>query len=577
MSTQRKKSSAFAPFREWLKIHAVALGVSGTLIVVLAGVLSLYFIDSRFSPTSEILRGSDGATLQLQISDHNTNTRPSLLPNSLTDPTPPEYSNNLFMELTKADSNIPSLFRIQGTLAYNSPTTTNKATVTIDLPPRLLLTPNQLAFGSSTYTFTYRSDGTPNNPPSKQGNGTENVRIDKINDLSNDVRGESYRVTISNIERRRFALTPFEQTQELFASLNPLLETAQAYSPPPAGNVLIFRRPFQYQFRLTFRNLGSNIAVPAANIDSLVTYVAERGRQDRIFFGDVGCAGAASRAYICAKTITQASSPSTTGTISLPLHQKIELDGVYLAGNVAALVEIQNIKLFPNAIAVGGKLTNVGGTTLNNYLGGNPNSTIRWSNTVDEQITQLFDRRTQGTLATNVTPAMTTWRLNSPTDDPNDSAAPTTFSSPPEGKLWRTGGSLVFSNNVIFSGSGTIVVNGNLVFNGTVNCTGAKRLAFIVRGNITFNGLPNVACGAYMALGHANADTNPNVPQGDLLFNGEPPAGGATARGIFTARNNVQIPNAATAPQMIDYDADFAANPTVLFREFLDLILTSQS
>lgn len=546
--------------KKWLKVHSVMLGVTGTLIVVLSGVLSLYFIGNRFSPTG-LRTGTDGATIKLQVSDHNTNATPGLLPNSLTDPTPAEYTNNYFMQLTKVNGDIPTLFRMQGTLAYNSPNTTDKATVVISLPPRLLLTPNRLAFGQDTFTFT----GPNNNLAVRKdsGSGTETVTIEKVSDPDADVRGEYYKITISNIDKKRFALNPFEQTQELFAQLNPLLEKAQAFSPPPAGNILVFRRP--YSFRLTFKE-----PVSAASVDSLVSYIAERGEKDNVFFGNASCGGSANeRAYVCGKTTTQASSP-TTAVVTLPLHQKIELSGVYLSGNIAALVEIQNIKLFPNSIAVGGQLTNVTGVTLTNYLQNNPSSILKWSNVVDDQITELFNRRGQGTVAQ---PLDTTavWKLNSPTDDPDDSTAPTTFSSPPEGKLWSTG-SLTFPGDVTFNGSGTIVVNGNLTFNGQVLCSGAKRLAFIVRGNITFNGLPNVACGAYVALGNV-AGTVP----GHLRFIGEPPTGGAIARGIFVAKKDIQIPNAATAPQMIDYDSDFAANPTVLFREFMNLIIGSSS
>jgi hypothetical protein len=557
-----KHKNLVPDLKKWLKVHSVAFGVTATLIVVLSGVLSLYFIGSRFSPSSPIVTGSDGATIKLQVSDHNTNASPGLLPNSLTDGTAAEYTNNYFMDLAKVNGDIPNLFRMQGTLAYNSPNTTDKATVTISLPPRLLLTPARLAFGQDLFTFT----GPNNNLAVRKdsGSGTETVAIEKVADADADARGEYYKITISNIDKKRFALNPFEQTQELFASINQLLETAQAYSPPPAGNILIFRRP--YQFRLTFKQ-----PVAAASVDSLVSYISERGEKDNIFFGNSSCGGSANeRAYVCAKTTTQAFSP-TTALITLPLHQKIELSGVYLSGNVAALIEIQNLKLFPNSVAVGGQLTNVTGTLLTNYLQNNPTSILKWSNTVDDQVTELFNRRGQGTTAQ---PLDTTavWKLNSPTDDPDDSTAATTFSSPPEGKLWATPGSLTFGSDVTFNGSGTIVVNGNLTFNGQVLCSGAKRLAFIVRGNIVFNGTPNVACGAYVALGNASG----TVP-GHLRFNGEPPTGGAIARGIFVAKSDLQIPNAATAPQMIDYDADFAAKPTVLFREFMDLILGASS
>lgn len=552
--------------KNWLKVHSVALGVTATLIVVLGGVLGLYFIDTRFGPNAFRI-GTDSATIGLRVSNHDA--RGNALPNSLTDATAPDYSNpGQIVNLAKSlNGDIASLLRYQGTLEYYSPNSANKSTLTIALPPRLLFVPNRLAFGRSTYTFT-GPVGALAVTRDAGSTGTETVAIEKVPDADLDVRGESYKITISNIDSRRFARNPFEQTQELFATLNPFLEKAQAYSPPPAGNVLIFRRP--YQFRMTFRNLAGGVAIPSANVDQVVAYLSERGEKDSIFFGNGSCGGTASeRGFLCAKATTQALSP-TTAAITLPLLQKIELSGVYAAGNIAALVEIQNIKLFPNSIAVGGQLTNVTGVTLTNYLQNNPTSTLVWNNGVDQQITELYERRSQGTSAESL--ETTTWQLNTPSNDPDDTTAPTTFSAPPEGKLWTTAGSLTFPGDVTFNGSGTIVVNGNLTFNGVVRCTGAKRLAFLVRGNITFNGLPNVECGAYVALGSSNG----SLP-GNLRFTNEPPAGGATAKGIFVARKDVQIPNAAASPQMIDYDADFAAQPTVLFREFMNLILSSSS
>jgi len=563
----KKHAHHASALQHWVKVHSVALGVTATLIVVLGGVLSLFFIDSRFSPNAS-LTGSDNATIRLQVSNHDQARNP--LPNNLTDTTTPDYTNpGQIVALAKsANGDVANLLRYQGTLAYNSPNTTDKATISVTLPPHLLFVPNRLTFGRDTYTFVGKSGG--NLTVTKDsGDGTEIVTIQRVDDADLDARGQYYVVTISNIDRKRFALNPFEQTQELYArAFNPFLETAQAYSPPPATNLAVFRRP--YNFRLTFRNLGGAIAVPAANIDTLVGYISERGEKDTLFFGNLNCGGGINdRGYLCAKAVVKASGP-TTGEITLSLHQKIELSGVYLSGNIAALVEIQNLRLLPNSIAVGGDLTNVSGTTLTRYLQTNPNSILRWTNGVDEQITELYDRRDQGTVAQPLDGA--TWRLNSPTADPDDSAAATTFSSPPEGKLWATPGSLTFTSDVTFNGSGTILVNGNLTFNGVVRCSGAKRLAFIVRGNITFNAIPNVDCGAYVALGNVNG----SVP-GHLRFTNEPPAGGAIAKGIFVARKDIQIPNAASSPQMIDYDADFAANPTVLFREFMDLILSAQS
>jgi hypothetical protein len=105
------------PLREWLKIHSVAAGVLITSLFVLAGVVGLFFVNSRFGPTA--LETGNNTTVQLKVSDHDTNANPNLLPNSLTEGTAPGYTNNVVMEIPRQASGVvPDLFRIQGELIY---------------------------------------------------------------------------------------------------------------------------------------------------------------------------------------------------------------------------------------------------------------------------------------------------------------------------------------------------------------------------------------------------------------------------------------------------------------------------
>lgn len=102
---------------EWFRIHSVVAGVSATLLFVVAGVVGLFFVNSRFSPTG--LETGNNTTVQLKVSDHDANANPSLLPNSLTESTPPGYTNNVVMEIPRQPGGaIPNLFRIQGELIY---------------------------------------------------------------------------------------------------------------------------------------------------------------------------------------------------------------------------------------------------------------------------------------------------------------------------------------------------------------------------------------------------------------------------------------------------------------------------
>jgi hypothetical protein len=437
-----------------------------------------------------------------------------------------------------------------------------EASMTIDLAPRAILLPDRFAFGTDTYTFTGPADNLSVRHDS--GNGPQEVSIEKVDqDASSggDERGTYYRITVSNIPKKSLGYLAPKSPRAVYASLLPKIEEALAYAPPPATSVAIFRKP--YPFRITFHD-----PVPAVNLESTVAYLAERGNKDNVYFGNANCESGNTRSYLCLKETVTVINPNTS-TIRLPLLQKISLAGVYVAGNVAAPVQISNIKLTPNAVAVGGQFNNVSGTLLTNYLQDNPNSLISWAS-VEARLLELYEKRTRGSrLARNAVPL--TWYLNTPSNNIKDFEPPTTFSSPPEGKLWyfeEPAGQLNF-NRVTIHGSGTVVIPGDVVFRDEIDCPSPNtRVGVIASGNITFEN-PNIDCGAYVALGITNS--------GDINFAGEPPAGGAAAKGIFIAKRNITIPAAVSAPYFIDYDTIFAQNPTVLFRELLTLIISAAS
>jgi hypothetical protein len=442
-----------------------------------------------------------------------------------------------------------------------SKASTNLATLTISLPPCLIFTPDRMRFGNDLYTFNGANCGELT-AQKNSGSGTQTLAIEKIDQdpaTGGDARGQYYRITVGDIPKKRYAENPLEEAKGLYAGIWPLTQSVQAYAPPPATNILTLRRRHKYPFRITFRR-----PVSAQNFHSAVGYVFERGAKSNIFLGNGGCIQGATFSHLCFRETLNVTNPDTS-EINLGLTQKIELEGVFVAGNIAATVEIRNLRLSPNAIAVGANFVNVSGELLTEYIRDNPSSVIKWAN-VRPRILELYAKRTRGTAFEAADITGTAWHLNAPDNDPSNAAA-TTFSSPPEGKLWHTAGNLTLGATQ-FRGSGTIVVEGNVVFTGPISCDQDTRLGIIASGRITF-GSTHVGCGAYVALGEGVA--------GDIVFPAEPPAEGDTARGIFVSQRNIIIPRASSSPYAITYDFIFAQNPTVLFRELLSVILEASS
>jgi hypothetical protein len=149
----------------------------------------------------------------------------------------------------------------------------------------------------------------------------------------------------------------------------------------------------------------------------------------------------------------------------------------------------------------------------------------------------------------------------------------TTFSYPPEGKLWHVKGNLEFKNSTdspLFQGLGTIVVDGNVTFDNNAVCSKGSEVGIIASGSITFNGQGGVNsainCGAYVAL-------NGNITLPTALSSYQ------SWTGIFVAGGNINLPDAVSknAQVNINYDANLAANPPILFRSVLNILSGSPS
>ncbi len=329
-------------------------------------------------------------------------------------------------------------------------------------------------------------------------------------------------------------------------------------------SIIGFKRdelPNVKDFRLTFRKDVSKVA-----LDQVVTFLETNSIPTARLTGP-GCAGPG-QSHICLDAITKVRGIARI----LPeahLRQTVPVRGIFVEGNVAAPGQIKNFTINPQSIAVGGKIDIIDGAAkIEDYI--NNSTKFAWNN-VSGPITDLFDRRLAGTKFDGSTYAGN-WLLNSTGNLPSN-GNPNSFSSPPEGKLWYVEGDLTLGATN-FSGSGTIAVNGNLVINGELTCQALTRLGLIVNGSITFAAGNNgkVDCGAYAAIGKVGGGG------GNINFV-LPNTKNGTLKGIFVAAGNISLPNpnSLTGVYNINYDSFFAKEPTVLFKELIKLIFAVTS
>ncbi|MEK7535273.1 MAG: hypothetical protein AAB563_02635 [Patescibacteria group bacterium] len=406
------------------------------------------------------------------------------------------------------------------------------STIAVELPPRLIVTPDKLLFpDGAVYIFEYIS-GVPYFRPDS---GTGYTVL--VSTKNKDVDGEYYVVSITGIKKDDL--------------------------------------PSVRNFRMTFKE-----PISKENVDKVENYLRVGNSVDTARLTNAACATGPDTSQLCLDTITTVSNRGTK-LPSAHLLQTIATRGTFVPGNVVAPGEISGFSLTGQSLAVGGTVRVSGGTKLEGYL--DNQSAISW-NKIESQLDKIFRNRDSAQKSDIIdNPYLaTSWQLNS-SDRYNPNASATSLSSPPEGKLWNVtvnSSNFTYGNGngaINFSGSGTVVFsrsngqneNVNLTFNGPITCSPNTRLAFITKGNIVFRpsstGEVTVGCGSYTSL------------DGDINFAPTPhtvKAGQIT--GIFIAKNSIVLPVAdeLTSTFNIYRDDVFATNPTVLLRELLKLVFS---
>jgi len=468
-------------------------------------------------------------------------------------------------------------------------------TLTIDLAQ--LLVPDKIYFGGDSYNVSV--SGNNLNISKFSGSHSNYILTGTKQRPSNDARGDYWRITIKGFSKnngvargitpaRLATIKQFLTTESLVNLLPRAL--AQGHSSPtptpsPTPTALPSTTPFG--FKLTLKTPITN-----ANINNLITYLQNNGATDnRAFLGNSNCQPSVNGS-LCLQTKLKFVAPQYPAGVTKVLTERIGQGGIEVQGNVAAPGTLNGFSISPTALAVGGSVSISGGSSLPSYLTTNP--PIKWEQ-INSQLNSIYDQRTKGVTIpdltigrTGTTPAypgisnsctsaggIYQWNLNSNTNRPCDAAS--SFSSPPEGKLWNivrdTGstGSFEIGNGattVNFSGSGTLVFEGDVIVKSAITCAPGTRLGIVTKGKISFQ-TNNVECGAFVTL------NNSLYFDGD---NGYQPTSG-TMTGIFVAKDQVRLPKSGPLTDIyhINYDSDFGRNPTVLFKNIMPLVLNTSS
>lgn len=418
----------------------------------------------------------------------------------------------------------------------------NKATLTIELPPKKIIQPKVLRFDGKDFAFNASCQ--PVNPPSADFTVTGSI--------AGTGDGQRCVITVDNIPRQDKLVLKNPHILKTLA----LLGKAVAYSPPPGGTICwLVGCADRYPYRIAFQS-----PVVASNIADIVNYVSSSAIESA-YLSKSDCSTHNNEGYLCLVTNVKFELQNTPNTtLSGSTKEAIELAGVSVEGSIASN-SISKLKVLGRAIAVGNTVQNVTGTVLPR---GSFNQTkLDWGNIGNNLVAQYTRGISEGWAMDASYPDADTnvLNLNSSGSNPSSSTA-TSLSSPPEGKLWKHDGNMIFKKPLSVSGGGTLVVNGDLVFEDDVTCQPNTRFGAIVKGSITFSNQANmVGCGAYLAMNNGTAG-------GNITFSKPTDRSGAV-NGIFVAENSVILPNVAdlSGPYTISYDTYFAANPTILFKE----------
>ncbi len=398
----------------------------------------------------------------------------------------------------------------QSAFAYAPPPASNILLIlppelVVNLPPLSILPPKQIKFGGQTYSFA-TSGNWPADIPSQNSYQITSTKI------GSDARAY-YQVIIRGFKK--------------------------------AGSGV-------KDFRITFDDSQAT----KDKFNQLISVLSGGNSGDTSFLAaSSNCATSPpGKAYVCLKTTSYVFVSGKK--YSQALTQAIPATGIFIEGNVTAK-SLNNFSIFPNSIAVGQAVDVSGGLKVIGYT------------PISAQ--PLFDmiNAKKGTGTSYVTSGIAAdaqWNLNSSTqalDGPS-----TSFSLPPEGKLWNVSGASTFTlDHLTFQGSGTLVFEGDVNIKNSVACLANTRLAIVATGTITFDStVDTVACGAYVSTGADIKFANPSKKH-------------ASYAGIFIAKNNITLPNPTLLDGLfsINYDKNYAQNPTVLLKELIKLAISTNS
>ncbi|HSX41933.1 MAG TPA: hypothetical protein VLE93_01125 [Candidatus Saccharimonadales bacterium] len=462
---------------------------------------------------------------------------------------------------------------------------TTTGTLTIYLPAKELLTPDQLRIGNAgnvgTQTFTF-NPATGQFAPTTAGPYTVNTTTHYDSSNLDNTRSQGYIITVQGFVKGGGQLALHNQKGgSLLATLEKKLQsslTAQAFAPPFPCFAVCAKIVFPY--RLTFKSGGGATTLPKTAVASyqqfVTTFPRHNDLNDTYICTNTGAVDIGG-GFLCLKENVKfdTTERGTTGPIYTLQAIPLGVTGaINIQGNVAAAGTIDgfDFNAVSNAIAIGGTVGNIANASqkIQNYL--NQSATkFNWAN-VQPELNTLFAKRTGGTVPgganfqSGTTFSGGTWNLNSSTNDPANPAV-SSFSTPPEGKLWylQSNSFLRIPGNITFTGSGTIAVNGSVELDGNITCAPGTRLGIIATGSINFVS-PAIGCGAYAAIG-----TN-----SDITFGYQVPSNGLSAKGIFVAGHSVRLPSLLpTVSYAINYDDTFGANPTVLYQELLKVVFST--
>lgn len=434
----------------------------------------------------------------------------------------------------------------------------------INLPPSGVNTPDRLRVENNEFVF---STTTGQFSPANQNGFAVTVNQLAANNIP------YYQIRITGFTQGGAAFLPGMAKVTAFERLLSSI-SAQAYSPPPATNILCIaghcRNPV-FDVALTFADIAT-----AAAVNNLADTL-ETATHPYAYVGDADCSASASvRTHLCLKPIVEVQNFSgRSGQVALLQAVQRDLPGeIIVEGNVLATQTIGGFS-FPSSpnqrwVAVGGSIaaevTGDDSQKLANYV--QNNAKLQWGdpNTAGSVANRLHALKDEGNEKGTETDSnsYSVVNLNSASQGNLADPGASTFSSGPEGKIWKTpAGGLTLTNPAV-RGVGTIIVNGNLTVNGDLTCQAGTRFGVIVTGNITFNS-PAIGCGAYVALG------------GGITTNGTA-NGSQAAKGIFVARDTVDLPSVQSGSQYrITYDTGFALDPAALFRQLLNIVFTTTS